>query len=908
MVKLVRLKLVNFIGIYLGLGLNEIEIDFSKSTNNIILILGNNGSGKTTIINEITPLPLERMGSRNSSRIIDGEIGIKELDLLVDEFVLYKIKIIYDPSKTTKCYIDKYIDGKVIELNPNGNVSSYLEIIEHELKMKKNYTNIGYLCGSDSTKNFVSMKPTERNNYISEWMPEISEFVDAYRNSMKLMNKLKRDINNYNKEIGAMTSIDYELELNQVNANISNLSDELKELESQIVQLKTYNSQLEKYVKTDRQIEDMKFKFFEAFNVVKNLSDRFYEYWNKHPLPETTSGKEFQDTLNIMEKDINRLQKDIERIEEKTNLLSAEIDSYSGMLSTDEKISNADLSTIIQTIEANDFTLVNINQTIKEFQDKYGNEEETRMSISVISDLKIIVEILTNKFIQLNNLVPLDTIADFDKLSDKINSSVSDIKKIDALIENTTSKLTQTNNEIYKYEKGGLDEQILMKRPQFCQTEYCGVVEELMKYLDPKENIKELYSESEKLQKQIFDYNQRKDEISEFIENYRKIHVIYVEICDYLHQNCEKIAKFPIHFQNFFLESPISIYTHMNDLKALIQDFTEIMSLYDKRDELDTTNSELKNIRKLIVTNKQISENLEYRVREYEKLREKRTELYSNLEKVNDTYQTYRNAQSLLEERDKSTCMINENIINVMNYKKQLLNHLEVTYIYNSNKNYIETVMEKRKLEIETSLMEFNKKRDEMTTFYISKKQIEKMRNEIQEKFDKVEILNNIWSPKTGYPSLKIESFLNELTISTNEDLENMWGSEMKIEEFIINESDFNIVVNRSGTNIEDASLCSQGETKTINTAISFSIIKSNINEGGYDILRLDEVDGVFDQDRRIGFLDMIQNRVNEMGVNTCVIITHNNEFEDIPCDVILLRGADANSLKMKNKNILYKY
>ena len=161
---------------------------------------------------------------------------------------------------------------------------------------------------------------------------------------------------------------------------------------------------------------------------------------------------------------------------------------------------------------------------------------------------------------------------------------------------------------------------------------------------------------------------------------------------------------------------------------------------------------------------------------------------------------------------------------------------------------------------------------------------------------------------KTGYPSLKIESFLNELTISTNEDLENMWGSEMKIEEFIINESDFNIVVNRSGTNIEDASLCSQGETKTINTAISFSIIKSNINEGGYDILRLDEVDGVFDQDRRIGFLDMIQNRVNEMGVNTCVIITHNNEFEDIPCDVILLRGADANSLKMKNKNILYKY
>ena len=28
-----------------------------------------------------------------------------------------------------------------MELNPNGNVKSYLEVIEHELHMKKNYTN-----------------------------------------------------------------------------------------------------------------------------------------------------------------------------------------------------------------------------------------------------------------------------------------------------------------------------------------------------------------------------------------------------------------------------------------------------------------------------------------------------------------------------------------------------------------------------------------------------------------------------------------------------------------------------------------------------------------------------------------------------------------------------------------------
>ena len=168
MVNLIRIKLVNFIGIYLGTEktVTEFELDRSKSSNNIILILGDNGSGKSSLINELTPLPLEHMGARNSSRIIPDKIGVKELDYLVDNYILYKIKIVYDPKKTTKCYITKIVDNKEIDLNQNGNVDSYLEVIENELHMKKNYTNVGYLCGNGKSKNFVSMKPTERNNYI----------------------------------------------------------------------------------------------------------------------------------------------------------------------------------------------------------------------------------------------------------------------------------------------------------------------------------------------------------------------------------------------------------------------------------------------------------------------------------------------------------------------------------------------------------------------------------------------------------------------------------------------------------------------------------------------------------------------------------------------------------------------
>src|SRR5699024_12520565 len=38
-----------------GMGLKEVEIDFSKSKNNMIMLLGNNASGKTTIMSNLNP-------------------------------------------------------------------------------------------------------------------------------------------------------------------------------------------------------------------------------------------------------------------------------------------------------------------------------------------------------------------------------------------------------------------------------------------------------------------------------------------------------------------------------------------------------------------------------------------------------------------------------------------------------------------------------------------------------------------------------------------------------------------------------------------------------------------------------------------------------------------------------------
>jgi DNA repair exonuclease SbcCD ATPase subunit len=346
----------------------------------------------------------------------------------------------------------------------------------------------------------------------------------------------------------------------------------------------------------------------------------------------------------------------------------------------------------------------------------------------------------------------------------------------------------------------------------------------------------------------------------------------------------------------------------MNEIKAIIQEFTEFATLVNKKRDLEKSNEELENVKNLVFTNTQLDAKIKEYVSKYEAAKIERDDLYKDYDLMSKQSEIYNNASETIENYNNELTELNDSINKCNAIKKYLIKLNEVNYYYESNINYINNKLDKRVTELKNTLLELNRKRDEMTTFYVSKRQIEKMRNELQEEFNKVNILNKIWSPKVGYPSLKIDSFLSNLTVKTNDDLTNMWGANnLKIKDFKINASDFNIVVMKDGVEIKDASLCSESETQTINTAISFSIVESNIDNNGYDILRLDELDMSLDQERRLGFMDMIQHRIEEMGVDSCFIISHNNKFDDIPADVILMSDYKLEEEQAKNKNIIFR-
>ena len=272
-----KIILTNFAPLVATTGLETIEIDRTGSDNNIILILGENGSGKSFLINEITPFPLEQVNFRNSSRIVPEKDGYKELQLIVDDIYLYTCKIFYTEKKTT-CFLQKQnlLTGEEpIELNPSGLVTSYYEALEIEFGLNKYYTNIGYI--SKTVVNFIEMKPAERNSYISTWLPNIEEYLEGYKNATKKANRIKKEIESIDREIAKISSVDYEIELKNLNYKKDFLNKEIDTLKNNISKseffLKVNNGFLNKdlLLSMIKKLNDTKKIIDEKYNFVKEF-------------------------------------------------------------------------------------------------------------------------------------------------------------------------------------------------------------------------------------------------------------------------------------------------------------------------------------------------------------------------------------------------------------------------------------------------------------------------------------------------------------------------------------------------------------------------------------------------------------------------------------------------------------
>ena len=221
-----------YIGFYNGLGLEKVEIDFSKSRTGIILIHGINGCGKSTLLSALNPFP------DPSSSFVPNIDGEKRL-VLADGSATYEINI-FSPAdisggrKQSKAFIKK--NG--LELNSNGNITSFKEIIFSEFELDSNYISLSKLSGED--RGMGDKTPTERKKFVSN----IIENLEFYNNMYKELNKrssiFKSRVNNLHtkiQNIGSKESLD--VTLKSLKIKEAEMKNRILDLNNQIVAIET---------------------------------------------------------------------------------------------------------------------------------------------------------------------------------------------------------------------------------------------------------------------------------------------------------------------------------------------------------------------------------------------------------------------------------------------------------------------------------------------------------------------------------------------------------------------------------------------------------------------------------------------------------------------------------------------
>ena len=156
----------------------------------------------------------------------------------------------------------------------------------------------------------------------------------------------------------------------------------------------------------------------------------------------------------------------------------------------------------------------------------------------------------------------------------------------------------------------------------------------------------------------------------------------------------------------------------------------------------------------------------------------------------------------------------------------------------------------------------------------------------------------------TGIQLTFMEMYMGKVIQVANNLLSMFFNGQFTIMPFVINENEFRIPCAGEGILNDDISSMSSAQIAMISMILSFSFLYSSSSK--YNILKLDEIDGPLDANNRIMFIDVLNNVMNMMGTEQCIMISHNTELQVDDADIILLKSSENNDYM--HGNVIWKY
>ena len=896
-VKLTKITLKNFIGIKTGLGKSELTVNLSKLLDkDIICILGDNGTGKTTLSSVMHPLP--GTTDKRNKFIIEDKEGVKKVYYDRSDGCKYICKLVYSPSKTghtTKGFITKINkDGEEVELNPNGNISSYKDAIFEELGV--NDAILKLANQNDVCKGHVDMTSTERKTNMSTFLPE-----DIYSNYFAVVDKTYREmktrINVLVEAIGKMHDDDtIRINLEKVTKDINSLVEKrdkcigkIKEFETRINIYKS-NGIFDKEKDLSRNIRDNN----KSIDKVKNKLD---------------SIREDSAVSNILgpSVDLSSLNNLIELYE--TKMQSVDM-SIMVLDSTDLKSTRNSLSEeinkkkeILKDIET-DYSLSELKDMLKTYKKRF-NELDKLIS-------KLDTSLTKNDFMTGYNIVAtvrraidaiceedshtIDYIVTSDNISEELSKLDSYYNQLETLREDKDFLL----NNISNLNKDSGLKDILDKRPKNCIIDDCPFIKNAQKWTLIEKEIIKYKSEMDKVNNNI-------DKLNDIIHDLEYKSHIYDKIKNlwsYIETNMNLISKLPYSDKYNTFEAILKAIKKRGTNLSECDNFDQFIEIFEFRDEfnelkykkiptveneihifetqgklIDNSRDELKSLNERLENiNNQINENAV----KLNKLNDTKDELeyiIDRLKRYRDKKFEYDDLYNELVKNVNDLKLVNKDISEYENYKIKLKERKDKLDDINDALNPLTRERELYKME----QLKIADHKQELAA--------------IEEDMYKCEIIRSSLSIKDdGIPVGALEYFMDTVRINANALLSGAFNGALYLEEFIINAKDFIIPYKKNGDRGIDVSFASSSERSFISLCLTLAIMEEIIS--GYGIAILDEIDRGFSSTSKYKFIEILGSQIKRTGISQVFMVTHNSAFyEGYNIGYILFPGSDISKV-----------
>lgn len=888
MYKLIRFQAVNIIGFISGMSKKNFVLDLSEFKHkDLFVITGANASGKSTFLSLVHPSHVP--SDDRSKFVVPGKEGSLIRTYEGDDGTIIVTKCIYKPkddtTHTAKCYLSIQRPGEdeEIEMNPNGNVTSYVSLLHSYFGITKDYLN--FASYSDAMAGIVTMTDTERKNSISNMIPNTGRFELAYNTINEKYRELRNMIRNLAQKILAIRDEE------SLTADLGRVSAELNKAHSQRDEYIRKFSKAEGRVKELSQGHDIRAMIDHYNTLISDMaqfdstldheySDLLSVYRKLNIIPKENS-VEF-DGMDQIDTQISEYERKIARSEATIQSASARIDEIKAIIFKLEK-EITDAESIIFSLQSQDVEdlertrngYVNQLNSLRYSKDRERYEDMSYDEvISFSRTVSMIDHMIQALYDEYGHLV-----TEYFDETKRItpDSHASGVRFLTGTIETKTEKRDSIYRKLIEKEQYRKFQDILDQRPSTCHNDKCPFIANALKWQHIAGEIAELSEQYKQLGIEIAEDKRTLEDIDKAmtvnVDMGRVLEIIQVNLPlfqKYLNADMDKIKCAIEH----------GMWHDIMDIMKL-KSLAAILS--EKDLYIRITTILLPDVDHAIEIAKVYGTNRDLVKSQLEKLNIDLTSAQEDLQKCQMETYISDNRKGIYETKLKQWRKVKahlEKIKETASQRIQLQESAEskrreietITQLVESCKEYDRKIKESELVISELTPVKQQIQMDMSTLIHLHEEKAQ-----VEQDFIVVEVLRAIAQPGKGIRKELINIYMYDIYQTANQLLLNTFEGKLYLKEFIITDKEFVIPYVYNGAEGSDIAYASSSQQSTIAMALSLAIMSKLIDK--YGVVAIDEADRALSAENKAIFIEILTKQLKYIGVSQAFVITHSPEY-----------------------------